>query len=122
VLALAPASANVVPFRQSAPSEPKVGPALSPVERRAFRELAQELTARLRGPEEAPLTVAENAEALPAEALEARAAEPAIEQVLLDRIRWEFWSIGMTSCSTPTVTSWNAAAYDTLAAIEQPAA
>jgi PAS domain S-box-containing protein len=42
-----PISANVVPFRQS---EPKTPPALSPVERRAFRELAQELTARLRGP------------------------------------------------------------------------
>ena len=89
VFAPAAASANVVPFRQSAPTEPKVGPALSPVERRAFRELAQELTARLRGPEEAPVTVAESAEALPAEALEPRAAaaaEPAIEQVLLDRI------------------------------------
>ena len=71
VFAPAAASANVVPFRQSAPTEPKVGPALSPVERRAFRELAQELTARLRGPEEAPVAVAESAEALPAEALEA---------------------------------------------------
>jgi signal transduction histidine kinase len=50
-LAAAPASANVVPFRQ-APPEPKM-PALSPVERRAFRELAQELTARLRGSPEA---------------------------------------------------------------------
>jgi PAS domain S-box-containing protein len=88
-LALAPASANVVPFRQSASTEPKVAPTLSPVERRAFRELAQELTARLRGPEEAPEAVAETAETLPAEALEAcakPAAEPAIEQVLLDRI------------------------------------
>jgi PAS domain S-box-containing protein len=88
-LALAPASANVVPFRQSGSTEPKVAPTLSPVERRAFRELAQELTARLRGPEEAPEAVAEAAEALPAEALEAcakPAAEPAIEQVLLDRI------------------------------------
>jgi PAS domain S-box-containing protein len=88
-LALAPASANVVPFRQSGSTEPKVAPTLSPVERRAFRELAQELTARLRGPEEAPEAVAEAAEALPAEALEAcakAAAEPAIEQVLLDRI------------------------------------
>ncbi len=88
-LALAPASANVVPFRQSASTEPKVVPTLSPVERRAFRELAQELTARLRGPDEAPEAVAEAAEALPAEALEAwakPAAEPAIEQVLLDRI------------------------------------
>ncbi|MFZ3227250.1 MAG: PAS domain-containing protein, partial [Xanthobacteraceae bacterium] len=88
-LALAPASANVVPFRQSGSTEPKVAPSLSPVERRAFRELAQELTARLRGPEEAPEAVAEAAEALPTETLEASAksaAEPAIEQVLLDRI------------------------------------
>ena len=53
------------------PPEPKVPPTLSPVERRAFRELAQELTARLRGPEEAPEAAAEAAEALPAEALEA---------------------------------------------------
>jgi PAS domain S-box-containing protein len=88
-LALAPASANVVPFRPSAPSEPKVAPVLSPVERRAFRELAQELTARLRGPEESPVAAAENSEALPAEVVEARAAPTAelvIEQVLLDRI------------------------------------
>ncbi len=88
-VAPAPASANVVPFRQAGSAEPKVAPTLSPVERRAFRELAQELTARLRGPEEAPEAVADAAEALPAEALEAcakPAAEPAIEQVLLDRI------------------------------------
>ncbi len=90
-LAMAPASANVVPFRPSTPPEPKVPPTLSPVERRAFRELAQELTARLRGPEEAPAAATDNAEGLPAEAAEpsARAeptAEPVIEQVLLDRI------------------------------------
>ena len=90
-LAIAPASANVVPFRPSSPPEPKVPPTLSPVERRAFRELAQELTARLRGPEEAPAAAAENAEGRPAEAAEASAraepaAEPVIEQVLLDRI------------------------------------
>ncbi len=45
---VAPAAANVVPFRQAPPVEPKA-PTLSPVERRAFRELAQELNARLRG-------------------------------------------------------------------------
>ena len=66
-LAMAPASANVVPFRPSTPPEPKVPPTLSPVERRAFRELAQELTARLRGPEEAPAAAPDNAEGLPAE-------------------------------------------------------
>ena len=40
-------AANVVLFRPGT-SEPKT-PSLSPVERRAFRELAQELTARLQG-------------------------------------------------------------------------
>ncbi len=50
-----PAAPNVVPFRSSAapaPSAPPVGtkaPALSPVERNAFRELARQLTARLKG-------------------------------------------------------------------------
>jgi signal transduction histidine kinase len=42
-----PASANVVPFRPAA--EPKSVPSLTPIERRAFRELAHELTSRLRG-------------------------------------------------------------------------
>jgi signal transduction histidine kinase len=45
--------ANVVPFRQApaaeAKPESKPVPSLTPVERRAFRELAQELTSRLRG-------------------------------------------------------------------------
>jgi signal transduction histidine kinase/PAS domain-containing protein len=44
---VAPAAANVVMFRPGMP-EPKA-PSLSPVERKAFRELAQELTARLHG-------------------------------------------------------------------------
>jgi signal transduction histidine kinase len=48
-LGIVPAAANVVPFRSTPTSEPKA-PSLSPVERNAFRELAQELTARLRGP------------------------------------------------------------------------
>ena len=56
-LALAPASANVVPFRQAPAPEPKI-PALSAVERSAFRELAQELTARLRGMPANPATEA----------------------------------------------------------------
>ncbi|MFZ3308003.1 MAG: ATP-binding protein, partial [Xanthobacteraceae bacterium] len=79
--------ANVVPFRPAPPAETKVPPTLSPVERRAFRELAQELTSRLRGPE-APAAET-GVEAAPAEALEAAAVpapEPIIEQVLLDRI------------------------------------
>ncbi len=52
---ITPAAANVVPFRQTPPAEPKA-PTLSPVERRAFRELAQELNARLRGTPEASAT------------------------------------------------------------------
>ena len=47
-IAVVPAAANVVPFRTGTPPETKV-PALSPVERKAFRELAEELTARLQG-------------------------------------------------------------------------
>ncbi len=48
-----PASANVVPFRQAGAPEAKP-PALSAGERKAFRELAQELTARLRGTPDGP--------------------------------------------------------------------
>ena len=44
-----PVSANVVQFRPAAAVEPKPAPSLTPIERRAFRELAQELTSRLRG-------------------------------------------------------------------------
>ena len=44
-----PVLANVVPFRPAAAVEPKPAPSLTPIERRAFRELAQELTSRLRG-------------------------------------------------------------------------
>jgi len=91
--AVAPAAANVLPFRQAPPPEPKAPPTLSPVERRAFRELAQELTARLRAPEELPAPAASDAERLPAgepvepaEAASAPAAEARSEQVLLDRI------------------------------------
>jgi PAS domain S-box-containing protein len=93
-LSVTPGSANVVPFRPSPPPEPKVPPSLSPVERRAFRELAQELTSRLRGSQQAPAAAETGVEDLPAEALEAEAAEAApvpsadavIEHVLLDRI------------------------------------
>lgn len=42
-------SANVVRFRPAAAVEPKPAPSLTPIERRAFGELAQELTSRLRG-------------------------------------------------------------------------
>ncbi len=99
VPSVTPAAANVVPFRPSPPPEPKetretketkAAPTLSPVERRAFRELAQELTARLR---EQPAPVESGAASLPAEEREApRAAETAAmpdaatEHALLDRI------------------------------------
>jgi signal transduction histidine kinase len=45
-------TANVVPFRAAAASDAKA-PSLSPIERSAFRELAQELTTRLGGTQEA---------------------------------------------------------------------
>ncbi len=48
-------AANVVPFRSGAPAE-AMTPSLSPGERKAFRELAQELTTRLRATPEAPAT------------------------------------------------------------------
>ncbi len=94
-LSLTPSSANVVPFRQSQPTETKTPPPLSPVERRAFRELAQELTARLRG--SGPVAEDNDAEDHGAEAEPAapRATAPAVaapseaailEQTLLDRI------------------------------------
>ncbi len=57
-------SANVVPFRPGPAAEPKA-PSLSPVERRAFRELAQELTARLRGSPEASAAAETIAAGLP---------------------------------------------------------
>src|SRR6202035_1020445 len=66
-LNIAPAAANVVPFRQTPPAEPKA-PTLSPVERRAFRELAQELNARLRGTPEAPAAAEPGVEGALAEA------------------------------------------------------
>ena len=57
-------SANVVPFRPGPAAEPKA-PSLSPVERTAFRELAQELTARLRGTPEASIAAETIAAGLP---------------------------------------------------------
>jgi PAS domain S-box-containing protein len=44
VLTVVPAAKNVVPFRASPPEK---NPSLSPVERKAFRELARQLTTRL---------------------------------------------------------------------------
>ncbi len=77
-----PAAANVVPFRPGMSSDAKA-PSLSPVERRAFRELAQELTSRLRGEQE-PAADAAGTEPLeqptnPAEAAETVAAPPSTD-------------------------------------------
>jgi signal transduction histidine kinase len=105
-LSAVPAAANVVPFRQATAHEAKP-PALSAGERKAFRELAQELTARLRGTPES-LTTVENgidgalaqepraAETVERGSVEARpssnddvvqhASAPAIDPLLLDRI------------------------------------
>jgi PAS domain S-box-containing protein len=44
--AFAESPANVVPFRPAAAAEPKTSQSLSPIERKAFRDLAQELTTR----------------------------------------------------------------------------
>ncbi len=66
--------ANVVPFRPAATAEPKPVPSLTPIERRAFRELAQELTSRLRG-----TPVAATAEAL-AQELAAAGHDQALSQ------------------------------------------
>jgi signal transduction histidine kinase len=80
----APVAANVLQFRPGPPSEAKT-PSLSPVERRAFRELAQELTARLRGEQEAAAHAEGEADTPaaaqtnPAEAAETVAAAPAPE-------------------------------------------
>ena len=75
-------AANVVPFRPGMPSDAKA-PSLSPVERRAFRELAQELTSRLRGEQEpaaaAPGTEPPEQPTNPAEAAETVAAPPSAD-------------------------------------------
>jgi signal transduction histidine kinase len=76
---------NVVPFRPGGP-EPKA-PSLSPVERKAFRDLAQELTARLQGSREADGDAAAAAETVAAEADPSAPTTPiAFEPILLDRI------------------------------------
>jgi signal transduction histidine kinase len=74
------AAANVVPFRSGAPTDAKA-PSLSPVERKAFRELAQELNARLRGDEtpeaeDGSAAPAAEEQRAPAEAAEDQAAPP----------------------------------------------
>jgi PAS domain S-box-containing protein len=87
-ISAASGAANVVPFRQTQPSEPKTPPALSPIERRAFRELAQELTARLRGSPDAAADggAGPDLQDIAAIAPPQGPATPALEQTLLDRI------------------------------------
>jgi signal transduction histidine kinase len=84
----APAAANVVPFRAT-PPESKT-PSLSPVERKAFRDLAQELTARLQGEsggqEASETSAAEPAEAAVTAPEEGGSSLPAFAPGLLDRI------------------------------------
>jgi signal transduction histidine kinase len=74
------AAANVVPFRSGAPTDAKA-PSLSPVERKAFRELAQELNARLRGDEtveaeDGSAASAAEEQKAPTDAAEAEAVPP----------------------------------------------
>ena len=77
------AAANVVPFRSGASAEPRV-PSLSAGERNAFRELAQELTARLRGQDDGPAD-ADDERVADATHVAAEAQQPA-ERALLDRV------------------------------------
>ena len=94
-LGIVPAAANVVPFRSAPAPEPKA-PSLNAIERNAFRELAQELTARLNGsgPEAATAeqaTIASDEAAYADNALanesSLRAARPAgADHALLDRV------------------------------------
>jgi signal transduction histidine kinase len=94
-LGIVPAAANVVPFRSAPAPEPKA-PSLNAIERNAFRELAQELTARLNGSgpeattaEQATIASDEAADSDNALANESllRAARPAgADHALLDRV------------------------------------
>ncbi len=80
-LSIVPAPANVVPFRSGVTAEQKA-PSLSPGERSAFRELAQELAARLREvrgeavAEDSPDEVSAQARAEPGEAVAAATEVP----------------------------------------------
>ena len=90
-LGIVPAAANVVPFRAT-PAPESRAPSLSPVERNAFRELAQELTARLRGSgaEGAAAVIAPDEAATPASSVNAEpshSAQPLVaDHALLDRV------------------------------------
>jgi PAS domain S-box-containing protein len=97
-LAVVPPSVNVVRFPASAPADGV--PALTPVERSAFSELANRLTARLRSPKDKPEQLKEHAPPLaeppqpepPAATPAKRATEPrertsaADQRPILDRL------------------------------------
>ena len=72
--AAVPPPMNVVPFPASTPAEGV--PTLTPVERSAFSELANRLTARLRGPKDKPEQVEEPAPANAEKPAERRTAQP----------------------------------------------
>ena len=87
--ALAESLANVVPFRPAGTAEPNTSSSLSPVERKAFRDLAQELTTRLRGAHapasgEGPAQGA--AQELPVAGEAPAPFETELELALLDRV------------------------------------
>lgn len=94
VFAVVPAAANVLPFRAPAPPADAKTAALSPVERNAFRELARQLTARLKGaetgekPAAAPPLAGSAEPAPPAshEPPDVPQPPPATERPLLDRM------------------------------------
>jgi signal transduction histidine kinase/PAS domain-containing protein len=100
----ASAAANVVWFRPGTP-EPKA-PSLSPVERKAFRELAQELTARLRGGQETPIAEG-GAVSLPAEeqaiTVESTAAAlaPLAPEILPPSVGGEAGRVAASSVAVP---------------------
>ena len=84
------AAANVVPFRATAAAEPRV-PSLSTGERNAFRELAQELTARLRGHGDEPADagderVLDDTQLATHAAAATEVAQQSAERALLDRV------------------------------------
>jgi PAS domain S-box-containing protein len=85
-LTVVPAARNVVPFRSNAPGAEAKTPALSPVERNAFHELARQLTARLKGETARDAEVPDAAGAAAPVADIAADAPGATERPLLDRV------------------------------------
>jgi signal transduction histidine kinase len=86
-----PVSANVVQFRPAPAVEPKPAPSLTPIERRAFRELAQELTSRLRGAHAAATVeaVAQELAASQDQALSQALSKDELRQVLSQALNQE---------------------------------